>query len=48
MDQRLLIGAALFGVGLGLVGFCPDLAMTALASGHPDALIFFTAMVTGM
>ncbi|WP_462321240.1 DUF6691 family protein [Halochromatium sp.] len=48
IDQRLLVGAALFGIGWGLVGFCPGPAMTALVSGHPEALIFFTAMVTGM
>lgn len=48
IDQRLLLGAALFGIGWGLVGLCPGPAMTALVSGDPDALIFFTAMVTGM
>jgi hypothetical protein len=48
IDQRLLLGAGLFGIGWGLVGLCPGPAMTALVSGHPEALIFFTAMVTGM
>jgi uncharacterized membrane protein YedE/YeeE len=48
IDQRLLVGAALFGIGWGLVGLCPGPSMTALVSGHPEALIFFTAMVTGM
>ncbi len=48
IDQRLLVGAGLFGIGWGLVGLCPGPAMTALVSGHPEALIFFTAMVTGM
>ncbi|MEA1053404.1 DUF6691 family protein [Lamprobacter modestohalophilus] len=36
------------GSGRGLVGLCPGPAMTALVSGHPEALIFFTAMLTGM
>jgi len=43
-----LVGAGLFGIGWGPVGLCPGPAMTALVSGHPEALIFFTAMVTGM
>jgi len=48
IDQRLLLGAGLFGIGWGLVGLCPGPAMTALVSGHPKALIFFVAMAAGM
>ncbi|MCF7991295.1 MAG: YeeE/YedE family protein [Thiohalocapsa sp.] len=48
IDQRLIVGAALFGIGWGLVGFCPGPALTALVSGYDKALIFFVAMVTGM
>lgn len=48
IDQRLLVGAGFFGIGWGLVGLCPGPAMTALVSGNPEALIFFTAMVAGM
>lgn len=48
IDRRLLVGAALFGIGWGLVGFCPAPAVTALLSGSGDALVFFISMITGM
>jgi uncharacterized membrane protein YedE/YeeE len=48
VDQRLVFGAALFGIGWGLVGLCPGPALTALVSGHEKALIFFVAMIAGM
>lgn len=47
-DPRLLGGAALFGAGWGLVGFCPGPALTALGTGSTEALIFTVAMLTGM
>jgi hypothetical protein len=47
-DARLLGGAALFGAGWGLVGFCPGPALTALGTGSIEALIFTVAMLTGM
>jgi uncharacterized membrane protein YedE/YeeE len=48
IDQRLVTGAALFGVGWGLVGLCPGPALTALVSGYGKALIFFVSMAAGM
>lgn len=48
VDPKLLGGAALFGVGWGLGGYCPGPALTALASGGPQALIFVAAMAAGM
>jgi uncharacterized membrane protein YedE/YeeE len=48
LDTRLLGGAALFGAGWGLVGFCPGPALTALGTGSPEALIFTMAMLIGM
>jgi hypothetical protein len=47
-DPRLLGGAALFGAGWGLVGFCPGPALVALVTGWPAALVFAAAMVGGM
>jgi len=47
LDARLLGGAALFGVGWGIAGFCPGPAFTALATGRPDVLLFVGAMVGG-
>jgi hypothetical protein len=48
IDRQLVVGAALFGVGWGLVGLCPGPALTALVAGTPKVLIFFVSMVVGM
>lgn len=48
IDARLAGGAALFGVGWGLVGFCPGPALTALGTGAAPALVFTAAMLAGM
>lgn len=48
LDARLLGGAALFGIGWGLGGFCPGPAVTSLASGHLSVIIFVAAMLMGM
>jgi uncharacterized protein len=51
-DGRLLAGAALFGVGWGLGGFCPGPALVTAASaavvGARAPLIFLGAMMVGM
>jgi len=47
LDARLLAGAALFGLGWGLVGFCPGPALAALASASSFAVAFSMALVTG-
>jgi uncharacterized membrane protein YedE/YeeE len=47
IDTRLLLGAALFGVGWGLAGFCPGPAIAGLASASPGVLLFVVAMVAG-
>lgn len=48
IDATLITGAALFGVGWGLVGFCPGPAIAALATGSTSALFFAVAMLAGM
>lgn len=48
IDRRLLAGAALFGVGWGLGGYCPGPAMTSLGTGQADVLTFVVAMASGM
>lgn len=47
IDARLLAGAAIFGVGWGLAGFCPGPALVAVAAGLRDAWIFLPAMIAG-
>jgi uncharacterized membrane protein YedE/YeeE len=48
IDARLVAGAVLFGVGWGLVGFCPGPAIAGLGFGAAKALIFVAAMLAGM
>ena len=48
LDARLLSGAALFGVGWGLGGFCPGPALTALPLAATGTLAFVPAMLAGM
>lgn len=48
IDKRLLAGAVLFGLGWGLVGFCPGPVLTALAIAGEPAVLFVLAMAVGM
>jgi len=48
IDARLIGGAALFGVGWGIVGFCPGPAVTALTVEPQRVGLFLLAMVAGM
>ena len=47
IDGRLLLGAAVFGVGWGLAGYCPGPAFVSLATGSASALAFCAAMAAG-
>lgn len=48
VDARLLSGAAIFGIGWGLVGLCPGPALAAIALAPLPALVFVAAMIAGM
>lgn len=48
IDRRLVLGAAVFGVGWGMAGFCPGPGVAALALGIAPAFIFIAAMLVGM
>ena len=48
LDKKLIIGAALFGIGWGLGGYCPGPALVSIASGIQEPLAFTGAMVLGM
>ncbi|QGZ43272.1 YeeE/YedE family protein [Pseudoduganella flava] len=48
IDRRLLLGSLAFGVGWGLAGYCPGPALTSLATGAVEPLIFTAAMLAGM
>ena len=48
IDTRLIGGAALFGVGWGLAGFCPGPGIVSLATVTQPALVFVGCMAAGM
>lgn len=47
VDARLVGGAAIFGVGWGLAGYCPGPAVTALVLGTWEPVIFVVALLAG-
>ena len=48
IDVKLLGGAALFGLGWGLTGFCPGPAIASLVFGRMESITFVIAMAAGM
>ena len=48
IDVRLVAGAALFGFGWGMSGYCPGPALVAAAYGRREAVLFVVAMVGGV
>ncbi|SDU44043.1 DUF6691 family protein [Stappia sp. ES.058] len=48
VDLRLLGGAAIFGVGWGITGFCPGGVIPALGLGRMEPAIFVAALIAGM
>jgi len=48
IDARLATGATLFGIGWGLVGYCPGPALASLGFGNASTILFVIAMLGGM
>lgn len=48
IDARLVGGAAIFGVGWGIAGFCPGGALPALGTGRAEVLRFVAAMLAAI
>lgn len=48
LDAKLLIGAAMFGAGWGLGGYCPGPGIASLPAGGLGAAVFVVAMLAGM
>ena len=48
IDRPLVVGAAMFGIGWGLVGLCPGPALENLATLSPRVAAFVVAMAFGM
>jgi uncharacterized membrane protein YedE/YeeE len=48
IDARLLGGAAIFGIGWGIAGYCPGPVLAGLGIASREALWFVPAMIVGM
>jgi len=48
LDVPLLLGAALFGVGWGLAGYCPGPALASLPAALPGTAVFVVGMLAGL
>jgi uncharacterized membrane protein YedE/YeeE len=48
LDPRLLLGAAVFGVGWGLGGFCPGPGLASVVTGALPAPLFVLGMAGGI
>ena len=48
IDFKLVVGAILFGVGWGLVGFCPGPSIAALADIQINTIYFIISMIVGI
>ncbi len=47
IDKRLIIGAAIFGVGWGIAGYCPGPVVAGLGIGNFEAVIMIVAIYLG-
>jgi len=48
LDAPLVVGAAVFGIGWGLAGFCPGPAIVSAGSGAALGVTFLLSMLMGM
>ena len=48
LDLSLFAGAAIFGIGWGLVGYCPGPAVVGVASASSTPIVFVAAMIVGL
>lgn len=48
IDSRLIAGAAVFGIGWGLSGYCPGGVIPALGLGRMEPVVFTLALLVGI
>ena len=48
VTRSLVLGAAVFGIGWGLAGYCPGPAVVSLGLGAREGSVFLVAMLGGM
>ena len=48
INQKLFLGACLFGIGWGLIGICPGPALVLFGSFKMEAIYFFVGFIPGI
>jgi hypothetical protein len=48
IDQKIILGGVLFGLGWGIAGICPGPALVLLGAGSKQGIIFVLAMLIGI
>lgn len=48
IDRQLVGGAAVFGIGWGIAGFCPGASIPALGLGYSATPVFVAAVIAGI
>lgn len=48
IDTKLISGAAIFGIGWGLAGYCPGPAIASLGFGNTEALWMIPSVLVGV
>jgi uncharacterized membrane protein YedE/YeeE len=48
IDQTVILGAAIFGVGWGLGGYCPGPSVVAAGAGRVEAITFLASSIVGI
>jgi uncharacterized membrane protein YedE/YeeE len=48
IDQRIIFGGILFGIGWGIGGICPGPGLVLLGAGSKQGIIFVLAMLIGI
>ena len=48
IDRSLILGAAIFGIGWGIAGYCPGPGITALILGIGNPVLFVIAFIVGL
>jgi uncharacterized protein len=48
IDPALIGGAAIFGIGWGISGFCPGGAIPAIGTGRVEVLVFMAGLIAGL
>jgi uncharacterized membrane protein YedE/YeeE len=48
IDRELIGGAAVFGIGWGIAGFCPGGSIPALGLVYSETVVFVAAMIAGI